>query len=408
MVFVISRDWRQNGYDCGPIACAIIKMCMENGLEETWRMFQESPMNPPSSLACGHILRLNMLGGIRQRCATSFRDYMHFVVHRPLHWDYVQLDDETIQKMQSGGDVERDNRLLRSLTIASNSCQDCRAFIAKEAARELRDSRACTEEDHEGLNDTHGQDTDDEEDKQRRNWESEQDGHDKAKALLALLKSHRILNGASLCRARRPPRAVSHPSRTAIKNRGKLLEEEEDHHNQDQLSNAARALCKRVKDWKLGNLRHFPRVSRPVFLEAYQEQRFLPHDHQHDDYDDGPTLEMLQQPEVYSILTHPFKHMVQAPAWIMWRDHGYRLLAESFQMFYLAQPIRIMGHVMTIGKVDQEGHDLMNDRVGFAERIMPDVWLKPNHFTDHIYECHRDAKLCRGFSWNQPTMPSWS
>ena len=40
---------------------------------------------------------------------------------------------------------------------------------------------------------------------------------------------------------------------------------------------------------------------------------------------------------------------------------------ESFQMFYLAQPIRIMDHVMTIGKVDQEGHDPMNDRVGFAE-----------------------------------------
>ena len=27
---------------------------------------------------------------------------------------------------------------------------------------------------------------------------------------------------------------------------------------------------------------------------------------------------MLQQPNVYSILTQPFEHMTSAPAWIMW------------------------------------------------------------------------------------------
>jgi len=63
MVFVISRDCRQNGYDYGPIACAIIKMYMENGLEETWTMFQELPINPPS-ISCDHILHLTMLEGI--------------------------------------------------------------------------------------------------------------------------------------------------------------------------------------------------------------------------------------------------------------------------------------------------------------------------------------------------------
>jgi len=267
MVFVISRDCRQNGYDYGPIACAIIKMCMENGLEETWTMFQELPINPPS-ISCGHILHLIMLEGIQQQYTTSVRDYMHFVVHQPLHWDYVKLNNETIRKMQSGSDVEWDNRLLHSLTIASNSSQNCWAFIAKEAVKELRDSRACTEENHEGLNDTHGQDTNGEEDQQRGNWESEQDGHDKAKALLALLKSYRILNGVSLCRAHHPLYVVSYPSRTAIMNRGKLLKEE-DCHNQDQLSNAARALCKWVKNWKLDTLQHFSKVSQPVFLKAY-------------------------------------------------------------------------------------------------------------------------------------------
>ena len=72
---------------------------------------------------------------------------------------------------------------------------------------------------------------------------------------------------------------------------------------------------------------------------------------------------MLQQPDVYSILTQPFEHMTSAPAWIMWRDHGYRILMESFQMFYLAQPIQIMDHVMTIGKMKQGENDMTDDQV---------------------------------------------
>jgi len=365
MVFVISRDWRQNGYDCGPIACAIIKRCMEDGLEDTQRMFQESPIDPPS-IPCGHVIRLNMLATIRQRCMISFQHYMHFVVHPPPHWDYVQLDDEIIQMMQAGGDVERDNRLLRSLTLASNSCWDCQAFIARQAAKESRNVATLNEDqDHEqeDLEELEDQDKD-EEDQQQNHQGLEQEGQDRANSLLALLRGHKILNGARLCRAHRPARAVNRPTRNAIKNKGMSLEEEQDLHNRAQLSNAAGASCRRVKDWRLGTLQHFPRVSRPVFLDAYRGRRFLTHDHQYDDYDDGPTLEMLQQPEVYSILTHPFEHMVQAPAWIMWRDHGYRLLPESFQMFYLAQPIQIMDHVMTIGKVVHKEHNQMDDQVG--------------------------------------------
>ncbi|KAF8429402.1 hypothetical protein L210DRAFT_3418840 [Boletus edulis BED1] len=126
---------------------------------------------------------------------------------------------------------------------------------------------------------------------------------------------------------------------------------EEDHHDQEQLSNAARTSRRQVKDWRLGVAQRFPRMSQPVSLSAYRGERFLPHDHHYDDYDDGPTLEMLQRPDIYSILTHPFSNMVLAPAWIMWRDHGYRILTNSFQMFYLAPPIAIMDHVMTIGKM---------------------------------------------------------
>ena len=36
---------------------------------------------------------------------------------------------------------------------------------------------------------------------------------------------------------------------------------------------------------------------------------------------------------------------------------------ESFQMFYLAQPIQIMDHVMTIGKMKQGENDMTDDQV---------------------------------------------
>lgn len=107
-----------------------------------------------------------------------------------------------------------------------------------------------------------------------------------------------------------------------------------------------------MQDWRLGTIGRIPQTFKPPPLEAYKGQRFIEHDYDYDDYDHGPTLEMLQQPEVYSILTHPFQKMTQAPSWIMWQDHGYRLLADSFQMFYLAQPAQIMDHIMSVGDAD--------------------------------------------------------
>ena len=76
MVFVISRDWLQNGYYCGPIACAIIKQCMVDGLEEIWKIFLKSLLTAGPPVPYGDILWLNMLGAIQQWCMTGFCDYM--------------------------------------------------------------------------------------------------------------------------------------------------------------------------------------------------------------------------------------------------------------------------------------------------------------------------------------------
>jgi len=348
---VMIKDWPQNGYDCGPIACTVIQKCMQEGLEKTWRLLSALPIGACPPIACGHVLRLNMLGTVRQRCMTSFQDYMHFMINRPPDWDYMELGDEVIQEMQAGGNHMRDNQLLRSLTLTSNSCRDCWSFITQVEAvhgKELRKERDRELDEVENLEDL---EPDQEvQHKDVQDCESHGIALGGVKSLFTLIKRHKILNGAHLHRSLRPSHAVGHPSRETGHDTEVNLEEGQEVPGQGQLSNAARASCKQVKDWRLGTLPRFPRISKPVPLDAYKGRRFLPHDHGYDEYDDGPTLEMLQQPEVYSIHIYPFQQTIQAPALIMWRDHGYRILPDSFQMFYLAEPIRIMDHIMTIGQ----------------------------------------------------------
>ncbi|KAH0834639.1 hypothetical protein J3R83DRAFT_10148 [Lanmaoa asiatica] len=362
---VLMRDWPQNGYDCGPIACTLIQKCMEQGLEETWNSLLAVPNGASPPIPCGHILRLNILGAVQQRCMTSFQDYMHFLINRPHDWDYMELGDEAIQEMQSGGDHTRDNQLLRSLTLASNSCRDCRIFITQAAAvhdKELGKERGRDQEDQE-------------------NWEPEEELQqttpNNVKALFSLIKSHRILDGTHLHRSLRPSRAAGPLSRLPRHNAELNLEEDNENSDQGQLSNSAKASCKQVKDWRLGTLQRFPRISQPPPLNAYKGQRFLPHDPDYDNYDDGPTLEMLQQPEVYSIHMYPFQRMIQTPALIMWRDHGYRILTDSFQMFYLAEPIQIMDHIMTIGNIMGHGRASCNNssHPKVNSKIVCYIWL---------------------------------
>ena len=344
-VLVIIRDWPQNGYDCGPISCALIQKCIEDGIEVTWESLSTVPIGSRPPIPCGHILRLNMLAHVRQHCMTSFNDYMHFLVHSPPHWDYMELDNETTEQMQNGGDLVRDNRLLRSLTLASSTCMDCHAYVAQHPASKDRKRK--------GRGDDRDQEDQDDSDQEQEQQEGSLCNPDRAKALLSLIKGYAILRGTHLHRSLRPFSATGHPPRTRTSRNEEVGDvEQEQEINRGQLSTAARASRKEVRDWRLGTIGRFSRRSKPVPLEAYRGRRFIPHDYEYDEYDDGPTLEMLQQPEVYSILTHPYKQMTQAPSWIMWRDHGYRILIDSFQMFYLARPVQIMDHIMVIGNVD--------------------------------------------------------
>lgn len=335
-VLIMIRDWPQNGYDCGPIACALIRQCMEEGIDQTWELLSNVPIGSPPPIPCGHLLRLDMLAHVRQRCITSFNDYRHFANQQPMDWDYMELDEDIILQMHGGGDHARDNQLLRSLMLASSSCMECRTSIARYPGSTIQQR----EQDNEG------------EDTQEGPHDDEASVQDVpyAGTLLPLITNNRMLRGARLHRSCRPSVAVIHPSRTSrdVMERDIDLQQEQQQ-IPGELSSTAQASRKQVKDWRLGVTRRNPRISIPVPLEAHRGRRFIPHDYTYDDYDTGPTLDMLQHPEVYSILTHPYRQRTMQPAWIMWRDHGYRILTDSFQMSYLAPPSHLMDHIMAIG-----------------------------------------------------------
>ncbi|KIJ57859.1 hypothetical protein HYDPIDRAFT_34731 [Hydnomerulius pinastri MD-312] len=391
-VRVFSRDWPQNGYDCGPTACAVLQRCLQDGLERTWR----SLLEPNAELPCGHILRQVMLAVVKARCLTSYRDYMHFRTNPPLHWDEMDVDEATLNRFASGGNIQRDNNILRTLIVASNSCRMCR-----QLQRTVSDARGCSskkstseaQQEREQEEEMQGEveeveDPEVVEDREREEEEENRDvpsiakkggSRERSRALLALLKNHKVLQGARDRHALRP-RAIGSGGKKRMEENeedgengdeegqeegepGEGIPMQVDHDVQGQRSNAAQASRKRVKGWHLGSLQRFPRRTEPVPLPSYRGQRFLERDYNFDKYDHGPTIEMLQPPEVYSIFALPYESMTKCTAWTMWRDHGYRLLPSSFQMFYLGPPIKIMEHVMTIGEVEGYPMEQVSDRV---------------------------------------------
>ena len=191
-IFVIIRDWPQNGYDYGPITCALFQKVIEDDMEETWEFLSTVPIGSQSPIPCGHILRLNMLAYIRQCSMVSFNDYMHFTTSQPVDWKYMELNDETILQMQEGGNHVWNGQLLCCLTVASSSYKDCHAFIAQ--------CHTTSQDIGRGADDNYQEEQDDPRLEQEQLSEEEQSlcNPEQIKMLMLLIRGHKILHGACL------------------------------------------------------------------------------------------------------------------------------------------------------------------------------------------------------------------
>lgn len=119
-VRIKTRNWEQNGLDCGPIACSVLEQVLTAGLDKDGNV-------PPIHIQCGHILRMKMFRIISAQIQISCRDYMMLLdspeTHRLSH--YIP-DEEVISAIQRGQHPVTCRGLLEKLAASSAKCQGCR------------------------------------------------------------------------------------------------------------------------------------------------------------------------------------------------------------------------------------------------------------------------------------------
>ncbi|KAG1843312.1 hypothetical protein DFJ58DRAFT_854529 [Suillus subalutaceus] len=369
-VSVISMDWEQNGVDCGPIACSVLEQCLSAGLDEHGNL-------PVFQVQCGHKLRIQILGLIAGRVRLCCSDYLMLLDVAREEWREDELPGEDIiNAIQNGRHQAECLKLLRKLTVVSATCSICQRPVVNQ------------EMDHPSHNGKNGVRTPvDQEDGCDAERSDEEDSMGttlptgRKKNLAKLFKAIKQLTG-SRNRNDIVPRAVG----THIQVEPDTQPDVQDT-TDSQRSVSASASRRRVKDWHLGSNKRFPRPIAPRSLAAYAGRRWIPDDRTFDDYEGGPTIEMLVTPrEINQAMTFQAGGIQISTAWVHWVDHGYRITPSSFHIFYQCDPIATMDHVMPIGTTDS--HDPSSqvpDRVTGAyslARLGSDGGARQTHVAD--------------------------
>ena len=360
-VLISPMNWPQNGVDCGPIACSVLEQCLKYGLDEHGNL-------PPLKVQCGHLLRIKMLQVIAAQIKQSCSDYLvHFDTPSdewPVAVDEVP-DADIISPIQSGYHQAECLRLLRKLSVISKSCVMCKRHI------ELRHGRDSSKND-----DTTRVGTSADEESAVEDGDIEDVGElglglgtalsaDRKASLAGLLKANKVLSGAR--------HRNSIPSRAIGTHLQLIPEQQHDEvvgNGDSQRSAAAMVSRRKVVDWRHGSNTRFPRPIAPVPLAAYTGKRWLQDDPTFDEYEGGPTIEMLKPPIAIEEATSFGQYgggMQLSVGWADWVDHGYRIAPSAFHVFYQCDPIATMDHIMPIGTSDL--HDATNqvpDRVSGA------------------------------------------
>jgi hypothetical protein len=249
-VIIVPVDWRQNGVDCGPIACSVLKQCMQFGLDEQGNL-------PDLEIQCGHKLRIHMLRVIAMRVKQCCSDYLMLLESPPDGWDFAPVDEDTISSIQNGRHQAQCLQLLRRLTVVSATCSKCQRSIVHDGGEHGLHGG-------ESRDDTHAY-----QDRPDAEWSEDDDAMDMVHAigkanLAKLLKANKQLSG-SRNRHLMIPRAIG----THLELEPELPSASDIHDAEDlQRSAAASKARRRVKNWYLGSNKRFPRPTAPLPMAA--------------------------------------------------------------------------------------------------------------------------------------------
>ncbi|OJA20364.1 hypothetical protein AZE42_07317 [Rhizopogon vesiculosus] len=345
-VFIQNRDWPQNGYDCGPIACSILEQALYSGLDQDGNV-------PSFQVQCGHRLRIHMLRVVAGRIMRSCTDFLMLLDRPHDTWPVEELpDNNIIRSIQSGLHEAECLRLVRTLSVISATCIQCReslpiqylAVVPHQQGNDngLSEDGSDGEENQETLEVLSA-------DMKGAAPNEEAMGAlsiDRKATLSKLFKENKELSG-SRNRNTIVPRAVG----THLMFQPKSSKEVNTT-GDSQRSKAAVATRRRVLNWGLGSTKRYPRPTAPVPLSAYKGKRWLLHDPNFDDYEGGPTIEMMKPDGVESMEMYPGYGRMHMTGWKDWVDHGFRTSPGGFHIFYQCDPIATMDHIMPIGTWD--------------------------------------------------------
>ncbi|KAG2335724.1 hypothetical protein BDR05DRAFT_953867, partial [Suillus weaverae] len=328
-VRIIAKNWIQNGVDCGPIACSVLEQALSSGLDDNGDLPLQSFHIP-----CGHILRIAMLKVIAGRIKKSCSDYLMFQDEQQAETEhYSILSDDEIHAIHTGQHQAR------------ATCQSCHRHHAFQVIQTPNSANRHVDDDH-ARNATSEVEEEEDDEADNQSLGDKLSGIRKEN-LVKLLKSNKELVG-SHDRNAISRRAVGTHIPVAPNEPPQLS-----HTGDLQRSAFARASRKKVSTWSQGIMERFPRPTKPVPLSAYTGRRWLTDDRTFDDYEGGPTIEMLIPPiYVQPTMTYHSTGMELSAGWASWVDHGYRIRPSSFQMFYLCRPIETMEHIMPIGTTE--------------------------------------------------------
>jgi len=336
---ILSYDWRQSGIDCSATACSVMEQTMIHGIEEDGSL----PMDA-SEIPCGHTLRIKILRVVAGRIKISYNDYMMLRESPPSCWqDDLPPEEETLDAVRTGKYHAECSLMLRALAVVSATCTPCKR---PATLNQSPGPRSSIHRDLDiGSEDDHAE---------------EMDAHDGETLELGITLSKE--RKASLCKLLKVTKEISMArDRSSIVPRALGTHiplappQPAETRGQDdsQRSSAAIASRKRVSNWNLGSIKRFPRPTAPPAMAAYTGRRWLPDNRSFDDYEGGPTIEMMRPPsDVHPTMIYHSSRMELSAAWATWVDHGYRIKPSTFQMFYQCQPIATMEHIMPIGTSD--------------------------------------------------------
>ncbi|KAG1837859.1 hypothetical protein DFJ58DRAFT_734148 [Suillus subalutaceus] len=249
-VRIIPKNWIQNGVDCGPIACSVLEQALSFGLDDHGDLPLQSFHIP-----CGHILRIAMLKVVAGRIKKSCSDYL--MLRDELQadmWHHIYLSDDDIHAIETGQHQARCVTMLHALYVASATCENCHRSPALQVIQTPTSTDRHVEGDYTHYSTS---DIDEEGDNEADNQFPGDMVSDTRKAnLLKLLKSNKELAG----------------------------------------SRDRNAISPHASDSAEGVMERFPRPTTAVPLPAYMGRRWLMDDRTFDDYEGGPTIEMLMAP----------------------------------------------------------------------------------------------------------------